>query len=69
LPRAAADQKCRLHLSVVPEQPLQRGGVCVLERRDVLVEHSPGARRRGLGDVVGRQRQLAQPAPGVLQGA
>ena len=48
---------------------MQRVRVCVLERRDVLVEHCPGTRRRGLGDVVGRQRQLAQPAAGALQGA
>jgi len=55
--RAAAGepgaQRRRLQRDVGEQQLLERGGVCVLERRDVLVEQCAGLRVAGTSSRTG----------------
>ena len=54
---------------VLEQEPLKRGGVGVLERRDVLVEECAGLRLGRLGDLVGSGGRFGQPCAGALQPA
>ena len=54
---------------VLCQEPLQRGCVGILKRRDVLVEERTGPRRGRLSDLAGDRGHFLQPGTGALQRA